>query len=40
LSEALWAYHISKHSAIKVIPFELIYRQEVILPLEVNLDAL
>jgi hypothetical protein len=40
LSEALWAYHISKHSTIKVIPFELVYRQEVILPLEVNLDAL
>jgi hypothetical protein len=40
LSEALWAHHISKHSATKVTPFELVYRQEVVLPVEVNLDAL
>jgi hypothetical protein len=40
LSEALWSYRISKHSAIKVTPFELIYGQEVVLPVEVNLDAL
>jgi hypothetical protein len=40
LSEALWTHRISKHSTIKVTPFELIYRQEVILPVEVNLDAL
>jgi hypothetical protein len=40
LSEALWAHHISNHSATKVIPFELVYGQEVILPVEVNLDAL
>jgi hypothetical protein len=40
LSEALWAHRISKHSTTKVTPFELIYRQEVILPVEVNLDAL
>jgi transposase InsO family protein len=26
LSEALWAHRISKHSATKVIPFELVYR--------------
>jgi hypothetical protein len=38
--EALWAYRISKHSATKVTPFELVYGQEVILPIEVNLDAL
>jgi uncharacterized protein (DUF2461 family) len=25
LSEALWTLHISKHSAIKVTPFELVY---------------
>jgi hypothetical protein len=25
LSEALWAYHISKHSATKVTPFELVF---------------
>jgi ribosomal protein S20 len=40
LSEALWAHRISKHSATKVTPFKLIYGQEVILPVEVNLDAL
>jgi hypothetical protein len=40
LLEALWAYHISKHSATKVTPFELVYGQEVVLPIEVNLDAL
>jgi hypothetical protein len=40
LSEALWAHHISKHSATKVAPFELVYGQEVVLPVKVNLDAL
>jgi hypothetical protein len=40
LSEALWAHHISKHSSTKVTPFELVYGQEVILPVEVNLDAM
>jgi hypothetical protein len=34
----LWAHRISNHSAIKVTPFELVYEQEVILPVEVNLD--
>jgi hypothetical protein len=40
LSEVLWAHRISKHSATKVTPFELVYGQEVILPMDVNLDAL
>jgi hypothetical protein len=40
LSEVLWAHHISKHSTTKVTPFELVYGQEVILLVEVNLDAL
>jgi hypothetical protein len=40
LSEVLWAHHISKHSVTKVTPFELVYGQKVILPVEVNLDAL
>jgi hypothetical protein len=40
LSEALWAHRISKHSATKVTPFELVYEQEAILPVEINLDAL
>jgi hypothetical protein len=40
LSKVLWTYHISKHSTIKVTPSELVYGQEAILPVEVNLDAL
>ena len=39
LSEALWAHHISRHEATKVTPFELVYGQETVLPVEVNLDA-
>jgi hypothetical protein len=40
LSEALWAHRISNHSTTKVTPFELVYGQEAILPVEVNMDAL
>jgi hypothetical protein len=40
LSKALWAHRISKHSATKVTPFELVYGQEAILPIEVNLNDL
>jgi hypothetical protein len=40
LSKELWVYRISKHSATKVTPFELVCGQETILPVEVNLDAL
>jgi hypothetical protein len=40
LSEALWAHRISKHSATKVTSFELVYGQEVVLSVEVNMDAL
>jgi hypothetical protein len=40
LSEALWAHRISKHSATKVTSFELVYVEEVILSVEVNLYAL
>ena len=39
LSEALWAYRISRHGATKVTPFKLVYGQKSILPIEVNLDA-
>ena len=39
LSEALWAHRISRHGSTKVTPFELVYGQEAILPVEVNLDA-
>ena len=40
LSEALWAHRISRHSATKVTPYELVYGQEAVLPVEVNLAAL
>jgi transposase InsO family protein len=40
LSEVLWAHHISKYSATKVTTFELVYGQEVVLLVEVNLDDL
>jgi hypothetical protein len=40
LSKALWTHRISKHSATKVTPFVLVYGKEVVLPVEVNLDAL
>jgi hypothetical protein len=39
LSEALWAHRISKHRATKVSPFELVYGQEPILPMEVSLNV-
>ena len=39
LSEALWAHRISRHGATKVTPFDLVYGHEVVLPVEVNLDA-
>ena len=39
LSEALWAHRISRHGATKVTLFELVYGQEDVLPIEVNLDA-
>jgi hypothetical protein len=40
LSEALWAHRTSSHGAIKVTPFELIYGQEAVLPIEVSLQNL
>jgi hypothetical protein len=39
LSKALWAHRISRHGATKVTPFELVYGQEAVLPIKVNLDA-
>jgi hypothetical protein len=39
LFEALWAHRISRHGATKVTPFELVYGQEAVLPVEVNLAA-
>jgi transposase InsO family protein len=40
LSEALWAHRTSKYSAMKVTLFELVYGQEVVLPIEINLQTL
>jgi hypothetical protein len=39
LSEALWAHRVSKHGATKVTPYELVYEQDVVLSVEVNLQA-
>lgn len=39
LFEALWSHIISKHHATKISPFELIYRQEAILPVGVSLNT-
>jgi hypothetical protein len=39
LSEALWAHSTSQHSATKVTPFELVYGQEAMLPVEINLQT-
>jgi hypothetical protein len=39
LSEALWAYRVSQHGAIKVTQFELVFGQEEVLPMEVNMQA-
>jgi hypothetical protein len=39
LSEALWDHRISRHGATKVTSFELMCGQEVVLPVEVNLDT-
>ena len=38
LSEALWTHRISRHGATKVTSFELVYGQETVLPVKVNLD--
>ena len=35
----MWAHRISRHGATKVTRFELIYGQDAVLPVKVNLDA-
>jgi uncharacterized protein (DUF433 family) len=40
LLEALWAHRTSRHRATKVTPFELVYGQEAVLPVEVILQNL
>jgi hypothetical protein len=39
LSEALWAHRILKHGATKVTPFELVYGQDAVLHVEVNMQT-
>jgi hypothetical protein len=39
LSEALWAHQTSRHDATKVTSFKLVYEQEVVLPVEINLQS-
>jgi hypothetical protein len=39
LPEALWAHKTSRHGATKITPFELVYGQEAVLPVEVNLQT-
>ena len=36
---SIGAHRISRHGATKVTSFELVYGQEAVLPIEVNLDA-
>ena len=38
LSKALWSHRISRHGDTKVTLFKLVYGQEVVLPVKVNLD--
>jgi hypothetical protein len=40
LSEAMWVHRTSRHGATKVTPFELVYGQEAVLPIEVILQNL
>jgi hypothetical protein len=40
LSEALWAHRTSRHGATKVTPFDLVYGQEAVLPIQVSLQNL
>jgi hypothetical protein len=37
---ALWAHRTSRHGATKVTPFELVYGQEAVLPVEIGLQNL
>jgi hypothetical protein len=40
LSEAMWAHRTSRQGATKVTPFELVYGQEAVLPMEIGLQSL
>jgi transposase InsO family protein len=38
LSDELWAHRTSRHGTTKVTPFELVYGQEALLPVEIGLQ--
>jgi hypothetical protein len=40
IAEALWEHRASRHGATKVTPFELVYGQEAVLPVEIVLQSL
>jgi hypothetical protein len=40
LSKALWVHRTSRHRANKITPFELVYGQEAVLPVEIGLQHL
>jgi transposase InsO family protein len=40
LLEAMWTHRTSRHGATNVTPFELVYAQEAVLPVEVSLKKL
>jgi hypothetical protein len=40
LSEALWEHRTSRHGTTTVTPFELVYGQEAVLPVEIGLQSL
>jgi hypothetical protein len=40
LSKVLWAHRTSRHGGTKVTPFELVYGQEAVLPVEIGLQNL
>jgi hypothetical protein len=39
LLKALWTHRTSNHGVTKVTPFKLVYGQEVVLPVEINLQT-
>ena len=39
LFEVLWAYRNSKSNAISLTPYRLIYRQDAMLPLELDVNS-
>jgi hypothetical protein len=39
LLAALWGHRVSRHGATRVTPFELVFDQEAVLPVEVNLQG-